>query len=136
MFGLKCADASGEGAGLLLLVKHQRGADVGHVFIDECGDNQGVDFIERQFGERAQFGACIVDDAGHTRLLILLMALRPQVHARLRFACCRVPSIVGIVWLPMVQSADGALMVNNSTWVSRHDSGNCWVVGAESCAEC
>lgn len=27
--------------------------------------------------------------------------------------------------------ADGALMVNNSVWVSRHDSGNCWVVGAE-----
>lgn len=32
--------------------------------------------------------------------------------------------------------ADGALMVNNSVWVSRHDSGNCWVVGAEPCAEC
>ena len=101
MFGLKCADASGEGAGLLLLIKHQRGADVGHVFIDECGDNQGVDFIERQFGERAQLGACLVDDACHTRLPILLMALRPQVHAQLRFVCCHVLSIVGIVWVPM-----------------------------------
>ena len=68
---------------MLLLIKHQRGADVGHVFIDECGDNQGVDFIERQFGERAQLGACIVDDACHTRLPILFMALRHKfMHGR------------------------------------------------------
>ena len=39
------------------VVQHQRRTDTGHILIDEHGDDQGVDFVERQVGEGARWVA-------------------------------------------------------------------------------